>query len=77
MAGQYCTPPVRERILEDDTPIVIVLHGLTGGSHESYVRAVLAPAITPVDEGGLGFRGIVVNSRGCKINPLMNWHESL
>jgi len=36
------------------------------GSHESYVRAILAPAITPKSEGGLGFRGVVVNFRGCK-----------
>ena len=36
------------------------------GSHESYVRAVLAPAITPKSEGGLGFRAVVVNFRGCK-----------
>ena len=36
------------------------------GSHESYVRAILAPAVTPKSEGGLGFRGVVVNFRGCK-----------
>jgi predicted alpha/beta-fold hydrolase len=41
---------------------------LTGdlGSHESYVRAVLAPACAPVDAGGLGYRGVVVNFRGCE-----------
>lgn len=40
------------------------------GSHESYVRAVLCPAITPVKQGGLGYRGIVVNFRGCAGVPL-------
>ncbi|CCL99146.1 uncharacterized protein FIBRA_01161 [Fibroporia radiculosa] len=68
--GLDVTPPANERILRDDTPILIVLHGLTGGSHESYVRAVLAPACTPVENGGLGYRGIVVNSRGCAGVPV-------
>jgi uncharacterized protein len=43
----------------------VIAHGLTGGSHESYVRAILAPACSPVNQGGLGYRGVVVNSRGC------------
>ncbi|KAI0361988.1 AB-hydrolase YheT [Trametes cingulata] len=64
------TPPAQERTLEDDTPIIVVLHGLTGGSHESYVRSILAPACTPVEQGGLGYRGIVVNFRGCAGVPL-------
>lgn len=38
------------------------------GSHESYVRAILAPVCTPVEQGGLGYRGIVVNFRGCKLS---------
>lgn len=42
----------------------------TLGSHESYVRAILAPAVTPKSEGGLGFRGVVVNFRGCKGIPV-------
>ncbi|KAF7316802.1 hypothetical protein HMN09_00413300 [Mycena chlorophos] len=56
--------------LADDTPIIVVQSGLTGGSHEPYVRAVLAPATAPVDEGGLGFRAIVVNFRGCSGVPV-------
>jgi hypothetical protein len=36
------------------------------GSFESYVRAVLAPACSPVEEGGLGYRAVVVNFRGCE-----------
>ncbi|KAH9944761.1 AB-hydrolase YheT [Amylocystis lapponica] len=68
--GLDSTPPENERILPDDTPIVVVLHGLTGGSHESYVRSILAPVCTPVEQGGLGYRGIVVNFRGCAGVPL-------
>ncbi|KZT68995.1 AB-hydrolase YheT [Daedalea quercina L-15889] len=68
--GLDATPPINECELPEDTPIVIVLHGLTGGSHESYVRAILAPACTPVEQGGLGYRGIVVNFRGCAGVPL-------
>lgn len=68
--GLDFTPPTEERILPDDTPVVVVLHGLTGGSHESYVRAILAPACTPVEQGGLGYRGIVVNFRGCAGVPV-------
>jgi len=68
--GLDSTPPASERTLDDDTPIVVVLHGLTGGSHESYVRAILAPVCTPIEEGGLGYRGIVVNFRGCAGVPI-------
>ncbi|OBZ75228.1 Abhydrolase domain-containing protein [Grifola frondosa] len=68
--GIDITPPGNEDTLKEDTPIVVVLHGLTGGSHESYVRAILAPACTPVEKGGLGYRGIVVNFRGCAGVPI-------
>ncbi|KAL1412997.1 hypothetical protein Q8F55_000746 [Vanrija albida] len=51
--------------LPADAPTVVVLHGLTGNSQESYVRNVLAWVVKPVSEGGLGGRGVVVNSRGC------------
>lgn len=27
--------------LEEDTPTLVILHGLTGGSHESYIRGLL------------------------------------
>lgn len=68
--GLDFTPPASERILDADTPVVVVLHGLSGGSYESYVRAVLNPAISPESEGGLGYRGVVVNFRGCAGVPL-------
>ncbi|KAI6109175.1 AB-hydrolase YheT [Pisolithus croceorrhizus] len=45
--------------LRPDAPIVVVLHGLTGGSYESYVRAILSPVCLPPSEGGLGYRAVV------------------
>ena len=33
-SGLDLTPPAAERTLADDTPIVVVLHGLTGGTDE-------------------------------------------
>lgn len=39
--------------------------GLTGGSHESYIRAVVTQAIKPKSEGGHGMRAVVMNFRGC------------
>jgi len=77
--------PADDIHLTPQTPIIVVMHGLTGGmqhlydsshslnliikpcqgSYESYVRAVLAPACTPVHQGGLGYRAVVVNFRGC------------
>ncbi|TBU42161.1 AB-hydrolase YheT [Dichomitus squalens] len=64
------TPPEDERHLSDDTPIIVTFHGLTGGSNEAYVRAILAPACAPVEEGGLGYRAVVVNYRGCAGTPV-------
>ncbi|KAI5124550.1 hypothetical protein M0805_003072 [Coniferiporia weirii] len=68
--GLDATPPAHDRVLPDDAPIVVVMHGLTGGSHESYVRAILAQAVRPKGEGGLCYRGIVVNFRGCAGVPM-------
>ncbi|WVQ76121.1 hypothetical protein IAR50_005764 [Cryptococcus sp. DSM 104548] len=56
--------------LPPDAPTVVVCHGLTGGSHESYVRNILAWVIKPTAEGGLGGRGVVVNFRGCAGVPV-------
>ncbi|KAF5358686.1 hypothetical protein D9758_007658 [Tetrapyrgos nigripes] len=67
--GLDFTPPERDA-LPDDTPIVVVSHGLTGGSHEGYIRAILSPACTPKDKGGLGYRAVVVNFRGCAGVPI-------
>ncbi|KAK0483599.1 Alpha/Beta hydrolase protein [Armillaria novae-zelandiae] len=62
--------PVDSSKLKPATPIIVIQHGLTGGSYEAYVRAVLYPACTPVEEGGLGYRAVVINFRGCAGVPI-------
>ncbi|KAI0655786.1 AB-hydrolase YheT [Cubamyces menziesii] len=64
------TPPEDERYLPDDTPIVVAFHGLTGGSNEAYVRSIISPATAPRHAGGLGYRAVVVNFRGCAGTPV-------
>ena len=44
---------------DDDKPLLIALHGLSGGSHEVYLRCVLQPLVEA------GWEALVVNSRGC------------
>lgn len=44
----------------DTRPMLVMLHGLKGGSHEIYIRHVLAPLV-----GDGGWEACVVNSRGC------------
>jgi predicted alpha/beta-fold hydrolase len=49
---------------EDDSPMLICLHGLSGGSHEVYLRHVVAPVTAA------GWECCVVNSRGCAMSKL-------
>ncbi|KAF9937017.1 hypothetical protein BGZ67_001740 [Mortierella alpina] len=63
----------------DDTPTLVLLHGLTGGSFESYIRA-LVENITKVH----GYRCVVFNARACANTELTsaqlycgNWTEDL
>ena len=44
--------------LPDDAPVLILLPGLTGGSHDSYVRHMVGAASLN------GMRAVVFNSRG-------------
>ncbi|KAJ7452448.1 Alpha/Beta hydrolase protein [Mycena galericulata] len=62
--------PADSSKLREDAPIIVVQHGLTGGSYESYVRSILVPACRAVEEGGLGYRAVVVNFRGCAGVPV-------
>lgn len=66
---------------ERDRPILIALHGISGGSHELYVREVLDPLINgrrvvpggvdAEDERGiLAWDCLVVNARGCANSPV-------
>ncbi|EGC48407.1 medium-chain fatty acid ethyl ester synthase/esterase [Histoplasma capsulatum var. duboisii H88] len=43
----------------DTTPMLVVLHGLSGGSHEIYLRHVIAPLFEA------GWAACVLNFRGC------------
>lgn len=36
------------------------------GSQTAYVRNIIAPVTAPVEEGGLGYRAVVLNFRGCQ-----------
>ncbi|KAI7905100.1 Alpha/Beta hydrolase protein [Cokeromyces recurvatus] len=51
----------KENLKEDETPTLVVLHGLTGGSHESYIRCLLEIVTYPP----FNYRAVVMNSRGC------------
>lgn len=42
-----------------DTPVLLVLHGINGGSHEGYAKWACAAAC------GKGWRAVVLNYRGC------------
>lgn len=50
---------------EDSKPMLVVLHGLSGGSHELYLRHALAPLLTPDQRGIVRWEACVINSRGC------------
>lgn len=55
---------------DDRRPMLIVLHGLSGGSYEVYLRQAIAPLLRSLGGGGVeGEKGdwavCVVNSRGC------------
>lgn len=43
----------------DSTPMLVALHGVGGGSHESYIKHVLAPLVAS------GWEACVLVSRGC------------
>ncbi|TKA64601.1 hypothetical protein B0A49_10061, partial [Cryomyces minteri] len=50
----------------DSKPMIISLHGLSGGSHEIYLRHVLAPLVTEEAD----WAALVVNSRGCAMSKI-------
>ncbi|CAO2648326.1 Nn.00g075930.m01.CDS01 [Neocucurbitaria sp. VM-36] len=54
-----------EELRSDDTkPMLIALHGLTGGSHEVYLRETIAPLTAA------GWTACVVNGRGCAMSKV-------
>ena len=55
----YSEREIGELHSDDSTPMLVMLHGLSGGSHEIYLRHVLKPMVDA------GWKACVVNSRGC------------
>lgn len=49
---------------DDNKPMLIALHGLTGGSHEVYLRETIAPLTAA------GWAACVVNGRGCALSKI-------
>uniref|UniRef100_A0A0D6QXW7 AB hydrolase-1 domain-containing protein n=1 Tax=Araucaria cunninghamii TaxID=56994 RepID=A0A0D6QXW7_ARACU len=56
---------VWNRELPANSPVVVLLPGLTGGSDDTYVRHMLLRARRH------GWRGVVFNSRGCADSPVI------
>ncbi|RDL35013.1 Hydrolase, alpha fold family [Venustampulla echinocandica] len=52
----------------DSRPMLVILHGLSGGSHEAYLRHVIAPLIGAEDDRQ--WEACVVNSRGCAMHKI-------
>lgn len=50
----------------DSRPMLVTLHGLSGGSQEVYLRHVIAPLVS--DDGG--WEACVVNARGCSYSKV-------
>ncbi|CAK7896914.1 monoacylglycerol lipase [[Candida] anglica] len=58
----YISQSDEDKILSDQSrPLLIALHGLSGGSYEAYVRSLLHEITGPEFD----FDAVVVNSRGC------------
>ncbi|KAF2454417.1 Alpha/Beta hydrolase protein [Lineolata rhizophorae] len=51
---------------DDSKPMLVCLHGLSGGSHEVYLRGVLKPLVGD----GANWEACVVNSRGCAMSKI-------
>ena len=52
---------------DDTSPMLIALHGLTGGSHEVYLRETLQPLLTSRSQP---WAACVVNGRGCALSAI-------
>ena len=70
-----CVDTAAEQDEVDQRPIIVALHGISGGSHELYLRQVLDPLVSgkPTTSGGESFPAwdaLVVNARGCANAPV-------
>lgn len=64
-------PPLHSHPVRDGETIILIAHGLTGGSHEHYVRSAVNALRAPAERGGLGARAVVMNFRGCNGSPVI------
>lgn len=76
IALDWTIPPDNEPY-DDDTPIAVVLHGLTGGSHEPYVLRMIHELLRYklTDQSHTStkrMRAVVINARGCGGSTLMS-----
>ncbi|KAI8098535.1 Alpha/Beta hydrolase protein [Halteromyces radiatus] len=63
-------PKTNDQPLLVDTPTLVCLHGLTGGSHESYIRGLLEV----VTAAPFNYQSVVINNRGCGKSELKTPH---
>lgn len=52
----------------DSRPMLVVLHGLSGGSYEIYLKHVIAPLVGA--KGEKQWEACVINSRGCAMSKI-------
>ncbi|KAI0077123.1 AB-hydrolase YheT [Panus rudis PR-1116 ss-1] len=65
------SPPIHSHPIQPNETVVVIAHGLTGGSHEHYVRSMVKKLTPAKEEGGLGARIVVSNYRGCNGSPVI------
>lgn len=58
---------------DDERPMLVLLHGLSGGSHEIYLRHVLRPLCLDAEEEDR-WEACVINSRGCAQSKITSGH---
>jgi hypothetical protein len=55
---------------DDDKPMLILLHGLAGGSNEIYLRHALRPLTLNAPSEAERWEACVVNARGCALSKI-------
>ncbi|CCH62663.1 hypothetical protein TBLA_0H03820 [Henningerozyma blattae CBS 6284] len=66
---RFVTKEEQKIISEDIRPLVLVIHGLAGGSHEPIIRS-LTEQLSTIDHHK--FQVVVLNSRGCARSKVSN-----
>ena len=59
----------------ENAPVLVILHGLTGGSQESYIQSLIHHVTSSSGEPGqFRFTCVVVHARGCNGSPVNTPH---